>query len=206
MNYPSVLSGIAALSALDPTVSRWEARGDLEAKEQTMTVRRLGIPAIVVCALLAFTASASARPPERFTDTEWFSEVLAHCDGFDLLLTSTGTFDGTVFFDQSGLDVKAIIRGRINESLTNSVTGKTVVNRAVFQNFFTRIDGTDRFTHTVSGFDFHGQVDGRGPILLQDVGRKVFDPDTGEIVFRAGHTNIPEDPEEAEAVFCAAVA
>jgi hypothetical protein len=170
-----------------------------------MTVRGVLVPAIVGCAVLAFTGPASARPPERFTDTESFSEVLAHCDGFDLLLTSTGTFNGTVYFDQSGLDVKYIIRGRINDTLTNSVTGKTVVNRAVFQDIFTRIAGTDRFTHTVSGFDFHGQVDGRGPILLQDVGRKVFDPDTGEIVFRAGHTNIPEGPE-AEAVFCAAVA
>jgi hypothetical protein len=154
---------------------------------------------------LAFTAPASARSPERFTDTQSGSEVLAHCDGFDLIEASTNTFDGTVFFDQSGLEVKTIIRGRIDETLTNSVTGKTVVNRAVFTEIFTRIDGTDEFTHTVSGFDFHGQVDGIGPLVLQDVGRKGFDPETEEIVFRAGHTNIPEGPE-AEAVFCAAVA
>jgi hypothetical protein len=67
------------------------------------------------------------------------------------------------------------------------LTGKTVVSRAVFPDFFTRIDGTDEFRHTVSGFDFHG----RGPILLQDVGRKVFDSQTGEIIFRAGHTTSP---------------
>jgi hypothetical protein len=86
-----------------------------------------------------------------------------------------------------------------------ALTGKTLVNRAVFQEFFTRIDGTDEFTHTVSGFDFHAQLDGQGPLVFYDVGRKVFDPETGEIVFRAGRTNIPEGPE-ADAVFCAAVA
>jgi hypothetical protein len=170
-----------------------------------MTAHRLLVPAIVGCALLVLAAAASARPPERFADTESGSEVLAHCDGFDLISTSTGTFHGTVFFDQSGLDVRYIIRGRISETLTNSVTGKTVVNRAVFTDFFTRIDDTELFTHTVSGFDFHGQVEGIGRLVLHDVGRKVFDPETGEIIFRAGHTNIPDGPA-AEAVFCAAVA
>jgi hypothetical protein len=170
-----------------------------------MTPRRLLIPAIVGCAILAVAAPASARPPERFTDTQSGSEVLAHCDGFDVIEAFTATAYGSIFFDQSGLDVRAVIRVRGTETFTNSVTGKTVVSRAVFTDFFTRIDGTDEFRHTVSGFDFHGQVDGRGPILLQDVGRKVFDPQTGEITFRAGHTNIPEGPA-AEAVFCAAVA
>jgi hypothetical protein len=68
---------------------------------------------------------------------------------------------------------------------------------------------TADFTHTVSGFDFQGKVDGRGPVVFQDVGRKVlvFDPETEEetIVFRACHTTLPEGPE-AEAVFCAALA
>jgi hypothetical protein len=170
-----------------------------------MMLRRLLIPAIVGCATLAVAAPASARPPERFTDTQSGSEVLAHCDGFDVIEAFTATAHGTIFFDQSGLDVRAVIRVRGTETFTNSVTGKTVVSRAVFTDFFTRIDGTDEFRHTVSGFDFHGQLDGRGPILLQDVGRKAFDSQTGEIVFRAGHTNIPEGPA-AEAVFCAAVA
>jgi hypothetical protein len=173
-----------------------------------MTVRRLLLPAIVGCAVLGFAVPASATPPERFSFTESGTEVLAHCDGFDLILDSTGTFNGTVFFDQSGLDVKYIIRGRITETMTNSVTGKTVVNRGVFQDFLTRIDGTDEFTHTVSGFDFQGKVEGRGPIVFQDVGRKVFviDPETGEetVVFRTGHTTLREG-SEAEAVFCAAV-
>jgi hypothetical protein len=81
-----------------------------------------------------------------------------------------------------------------------------VVNRGVFQEFFTRIDGTDEFTHTVSGFDFQGKVEGRGPLVFQDVGRKVIatDPETGEetVVFRTGHNTLGEG-SDAEAVFCA---
>jgi hypothetical protein len=160
-----------------------------------------------VCSVAAVApATASATPPERFHFTESGTEVLLHCDGFDGNLDTTGNFDGTAFFDKSGEPVRFIIRGRITETLTNSVTGKTIVNRGVFQDFFRRIDGTRDFTHSVVGFDFQGKVGGRGPLVFQEVGRKVFDPETGELVFRAGHTNIPEDPEEAEALFCAALA
>ena len=155
-------------------------------------------------AALVLVPAASARPPDRFHFTESGTEALVHCDGFDGNLDTTGTFDGTVFFDRSGEPVRFIIRGRIHETLTNSVTGKTLVNRGVFQDFLRRVAGTDEFTHSVSGFDFQVKVDGRGPVVLQDVGRKVFDPETEEIVFRAGHTNIPEGPE-AEQVFCAAL-
>ncbi len=156
-----------------------------------------------VSAMLSATA-ASATPPERFHFSESGTEVLLHCDGFDVNLDTTGIFDGTVFFNATGEPVKIIRRGRITETLTNSVTGKTVVNRGVFQDFFRRIDGADDFTHSVVGFDFQGKVAGRGPLVFWDVGRKVFDPETGEIVFRAGRTNLVEGPE-VEAVFCAAL-
>ena len=174
-----------------------------------MKSRLLLLPAIVGCAALGFAAPASARPPERSSFTESGTEVLAHCDGFDIVLDGTTTIHETAFFDKSGELVKFIRRGRVEETMTNSVTGKAVVNRGVFQDFFRRIRGTDEFTHTVSGFDFQGKVDGRGPLVFQDVGRKivVFDPETGEetIVFHVGHDTLPDGPE-AESVFCAAVA
>jgi hypothetical protein len=165
-----------------------------------MTVRRLLVPLLVGCAVVGFAAPASATPPERFSFTESGTEVLAHCDGFDILLDSTGRFRGTEFFNKSGEPVKAIIRGRITETMTNSVTGKTLVNRGVFTDFFRRIRGTDEFTHTVSGFDFQGKVAGRGPVVFQDVGRKVVDIATGEVISRTGHSNVSEE------AFCAALA
>jgi len=168
-------------------------------------MRKLLITFGLCCvAAMAWATAASATPPERFQFSESGTEVLLQCDGVDIILDTTGTFTGTVFFDQSGEVVRLIRRGRITETLTNSVTGKTVVNRGVFQDFFTRIEGSDDFRHSVVGFDFQGKVAGRGPLVFWDVGRKVFDPETGEIVFHAGRTNLVEDPG-IEAVFCAAL-
>lgn len=167
---------------------------------------RLLVAAMVGCAVLGFAVPASARRPRTFSFTESGTEVLAHCSGFDLILDSTGTFRGKEFFNKSGETVKVITRGRISETMTNSATGKTLLNRGVFQDFFRRVRGTEEFIHTVSGFDFKGKVAGRGPVVFQDVGRKVFvvDPITGEevLVFRTGHSTLPEG-SEAEALFCA---
>jgi len=167
----------------------------------------LGLATVVAC--LGVAAPARARTPEHFSFTQSGTEVLAHCAGFDLNLDTTGAFYGTAVFDKSGDVVRFIIHGRIEETMTNSVTGKYVVNRGVFQDFLTRIAGTDQFTHTVSGFDFQGKVAGRGPLVFQEVGRKVYasDPETGDevVVFRSGHSTLAEGPE-AEAIFCAAVA
>ena len=166
------------------------------------------LPAIAGCAVSAFAVPASATPPEHFSFTESGTEVFTHCDGFDLILAGTATIGGITFFDDSGEVVKVIVHVRGTETYTNSVTGKTVVNRGVFQDFFRRISGTEEFTHTVSGFDFQAKVAGRGPLVFQDVGRKVYgaiNPETGEpeVVFRAGHM-FPEGLEP-DAVFCAAV-
>jgi hypothetical protein len=174
-----------------------------------MTARRLVVPLMAGFAVLGFAAPASARPAEHFTFTESGTEVFAHCDGFDLILAGTATIRGTRVFDQSGEVVKVIAHVRLEETYTNSVTGKYAVNRGVFQDFFTRIPGTDEFTHTVSGFDFQAKVDGQGPLVLQETGRKVYgavDPETGEpeVLFRSGHSTLPEGSQVDE-VFCAAV-
>jgi hypothetical protein len=171
-----------------------------------MVVRRLLLPVIVGCTVLGFAAPASATPPEMIHfPTESFSEPgFAQCDGFAIDLAGSESADLTVFRDASGEVTKVIRRGRVIETSTNSVTGKTLTNRGVFQDFFTRIDDTDQFRHTVVGFDFMATVPGVG-LVLQEVGRKVFSLDGEEIVFFAGQSNIPEGPE-FEAVLCAALA
>ncbi|HLM08076.1 MAG TPA: hypothetical protein VK307_00095 [Thermoleophilaceae bacterium] len=55
---------------------------------------------------MATATAASARPPERFHDSQSGTEVLVHCDGFDGILDIEGTVDGTVFFDESGEAVR----------------------------------------------------------------------------------------------------
>jgi len=122
------------------------------------------------------------------------------CDGFAIDLDTTDTTDITVYFDETGEVVKFLQRVRATDVFTNSVTGKTVVNRGVFQEVGTRVDGTDEFTTTLVGFQFMGTSPGEG-LVLQDVGRTVLSPE-GEIVFVAGQHKVRD--AEAEA-FCAAL-
>jgi len=160
---------------------------------------------LTALATLAFPAVASATPPERFSSSGSGSEPgFVHCDGFDINLDTSGTEDVTVYFNEAGEVVKVIVRSRATDILTNSVTGKTVVNRGVFQQIFTRIDGTDEFTHALVGFRFMGTSPGEG-LVLQDVGRIEYSPDEEEILFIAGqHFDVPGGPD-AEALFCAAL-
>jgi hypothetical protein len=169
-----------------------------------MTSRRLLLPLIAGCAAFGFAAPASATPPERFHDSG--SDADPHflqCDGFEIARVSTGSFDGTVYFDQAGDVVKVLVRNRATDVFTNSVTGKTVTNRGVFQELFTRIDGTDDFTHSLVGYRFMATSPGEG-VVLQDVGRIIYSPDEEQILFLAGQHNVPDGPE-ANAVFCAAL-
>jgi hypothetical protein len=170
-----------------------------------MMVRRLLLSVIAGCAVsvLGFAAPASATPPEMFSFPEGGSDPhFLQCDGFEIALTTTGTTSGTVFFDDAGEVIKVLVHHRVRDGFTNSVTGKTVVNRGVFQETFTPIEGTDDFTATVTGFRFMGTFPGEG-LVLQDVGRFEESPD-GEILFVAGqHDLLPEAAEPA--VICAAL-
>jgi hypothetical protein len=168
-----------------------------------MTLRRQLLPVIAGCAALGFAAPASATPPEMFSFSEEGSDPhFLQCEDFEIALTTTGTGNVTVFFDDTGEVSKILVRHRLRDVFTNSVTGKTVVNRGVFQETFTRIDSTDDFTATVTGFRFMATFPGEG-LVLQDVGRFEESPD-GEILFLAGqHDLLPEAAEPA--VICAAL-
>ena len=171
-----------------------------------MKARLIILAMLTALATLAFPAAASATPPERFSFSGSGSEPgFIHCDGFDINLDTSGTEDVTVYFNEAGEIVKFVVRNRATDILTNSVTGKTVVNRGVFQEIFTRIDGTDEFTHVLVGFRFMGTSPGEG-LVLQDAGRIVYSPDEEQILFLAGHHfDVPGGPD-AEALFCAALA
>ena len=168
-----------------------------------MKLRRLLVPVVASCALLGLAAPANAAPPEMFHFSESGSEPgFIQCDGFEIDLETTNTVDVTVYFDETGEVVKFLVRTRATDIFTNSVTGKTVVNRGVFQEVGTRVEATGEFTEALVGFQFMGTSPGEG-LVLQDVGRTVFSPED-EILFRAGQHNVPDGPE-AEAVFCAAL-
>src|SRR5438034_2356087 len=101
---------------------------------------------VLVTALMgamALAATASANSTERFTFSFSGSEPhFQQCDGFEISLDTTSSGSVIVFFDESGEVIKVIQQTRGTDTLTNSVTGETVVNRFVFEELFTRIDGT----------------------------------------------------------------
>jgi hypothetical protein len=155
-------------------------------------------------AALVWAATALAAPPERFHSDDSGSEPgFVHCDGFDIDLATTSAESFTVYFDGSGEVVKVLVRIRARDVFTNSVTGKTVVNRGVFQELFVRVGDTDEFTHSLTGYRFMATDPGRG-VVIQDVGRIEFVGQQEDIVFLAGQHHVPDD-ENAEEVFCAAL-
>jgi hypothetical protein len=165
----------------------------------------LTIFALSSVAAMVSAGSALAAPPEKFHTEDSGSEPgFIHCDGYDIDLETTGTEDFTVYFDGSGEVVKALVRSRATDVFTNSVSGKTVVNRGVFQQLFVRIGDTEEFTHSLTGYRFMGTSPGEG-VVLQDVGRIEYVGDQEDIVFLAGQHHVPDDAN-AEAVFCAALA
>ena len=170
-----------------------------------MRKRIVAVPILVGLAVLALAAPASATPPDRFHSSDSGSEPgFVQCEGFEIDLETTGTVDGIVFFNGSGEVIKVIVRTRVTDIFTNSATDKTLVNRGVFQQVFTRIDGTNEFTHSLVGFRFMGTMPGRG-VVLQDVGRIEYSPDEEEILFIAGHHfDVPGGPDVG-ALFCAAL-
>ena len=155
-------------------------------------------------AAAAFAATARATPPEMVHFSESASEPgFIQCNGFEIDLETTGTVDITIFFDDAGEVIRFLVRTRATDILTNSATGKTVVNRGVFQNIGARVEGTEEFIQAIVGFRFIATSPTEG-LALQDVGRFVHTED-GEIVFIAGQHHVPDGPE-GEAAICAALA
>lgn len=169
-------------------------------------MRKLTTAVTVGCtALLVWAGTALAATQERFDlDLSGTEPGFLHCDGYDIDLDTTGHESFTVYFDGSGEVVKVLLRSRASDVFTNSVTGKVVVNRGVFQQVFVRIGDTDEFTHSLSGYRFMANSPGGG-VVIQDVGRIEYVGEQEDIVFLAGQHHVPDGPE-AEAVFCAALA
>jgi len=154
-------------------------------------------------AALGWAGTALAAPPERFQQDMSGSEPgFVHCDGYDIDLETTGSESFRFYFDGSGEVQKVLVRSRARDVLTNTVTGKVVVNRGVFQQLFVRIGDTDEFTHSLTGYRFMANYPGQGHVL-QDVGRIEYVGEQEDIVFLAGQHHVPDG---AEPVFCAALA
>ncbi len=150
-----------------------------------------------VLLLLTFVPVSTSVAAEPLTFTEQF-EVTDVADCGDFLAIDQYLIVGrfTIFFDNEGNEVGLQIHVTIRGTVTNSVTGKSVPDRAdvtVFEDF---AEGTTTFAGKVYGIT----VPGEG-IAVLTAGKIVFDAD-GNVIFVAGpHQSF----FEGVTVLCAAV-
>jgi hypothetical protein len=171
------------------------------------TIRNVvALLAVGVTAVLAASTAKADAPLHFGPFTMSYSVIGMHCDGFDVLIEGAGTDSFTVFLDDAGETTKVIYRARYpHDVLTNTVTGKSIVVRAEFQEIVERIPGTDEFTTTIVGFRYLVNEPGVG-VTIREVGRIVFgDLEQTIVLWQAGKHDIALDAA-IEPTFCAALA
>jgi len=170
-------------------------------------LRRLLISVITVLIVaLAPLSSALASPPEFSVGELDFTFPIIGCD-FPVQGHLTATFNTSVHFDQNG-DFKMLIDRVVARdsqgTYTNLETGASISSSkgAGIDKILIEEDGTVRLVIT-------GMIDiialpGQG-LVLQDVGRLIFDTATFEILFSAGQFTAHGPLGSVEAL-CAALA
>jgi hypothetical protein len=164
------------------------------------------ITTAAVAALLA-SSTARANAPLQFGPfTDSYSSIGMNCDGFDVLVQGTETKRFTVFLDDAG-ELSKVIKydSAPHDTLTNTVTGKSIVVRGEFSEIIERIPGTDEFTKTVVGHRYLVTEPGIG-VTVRDVGRITYgDLEQTIVLWQAGKHDIVL-ASEIEPTFCAALA
>ena len=151
-------------------------------------------PLAVAAVLSILVAStASARAPEQTRDEFSFPTVNTSWCGFPILLTSTGSFTETVFFDREGNPVRYRLHSTDVTTATNPATGATLTGRQVVN----VAESPESATRTGVPIHFNRP----GGTTLIEAGRIFFDPNTGDVEFRGKH----QVSEGDFAAFCAAL-
>jgi hypothetical protein len=128
----------------------------------------------------AFAAHAVAPYIEQF-DFVVEGEPMAGCGDFEIIADGAGSNRITTYFDGSGAPVRVAFHGRYNGSMTNSVTGYSIMDSPSVANItFDLVQGTQ----TNIGAFFTVTVPGAGAVLME-AGRIVFDG-SGPPIFIAG--------------------
>lgn len=120
------------------------------------------------------------------------------CEGFDSLVE--GAFDEhvTTFFDAAGEPARFQIHVKRRFLITNSVTGETIIDRADWN---VKVDLAAQ-TVTITGKVFNA----KGGIRVRDLGRIVFNFETGEVLFQAGQQMARMGLDLHEPLVCEALA
>jgi hypothetical protein len=164
------------------------------------------IAGLVLTALLAASVASAGGPLHFGPFANSYSFIGFNCDGFDIQIEGAGTDSFTVFRDDAGDVTKVLDRARYpHDTLTNTVTGKSIVVRGEFQEFVERIPGTDDYMKTITGFRYLVNEPGIG-VSIRDVGRITYgDLEQTIVLWQAGEHDLALDAA-FEPTFCAALA
>jgi hypothetical protein len=127
-------------------------------------------------------------------------------DGFDVLAEGEVTDEFTIFVDSASEITRVVYRAQYpEETLTNTVTGKTIVDRGHFTTFFEPISGTGEFTYTTVGASYLVNEPGEG-LTIRNVGRITYADLAHTIVlWQAGKHDLAP-AAELQQTFCDALA
>jgi hypothetical protein len=153
-----------------------------------MKSKLLRVLAIACTLIMATVSPALAKPPEITTSESDFTDQVYDCGTFGLIEKVHTTERRTLFFDNTGTPVRVQVLFTYAGTLTNSVTGKSVVD-APDPQLYVRDYRTG--TLTISGLILSVNVPGEGIIGL-DTGKTVFDANWN-IIFQSGphHVLLP---------------
>ena len=142
------------------------------------------ITACCIAAPLALTASAPIVIEGTVTEQDG---VVGNCGDFLVLTNGTGTTRTTIFVDGSDVPTRILFQGRFRGTLTNSVTGASLVDAPSVANItIDLVDGTQ----TNVGPFFNITAPGEGGVYFQ-TGRIVFPLAGGAPIFIAGQQPPP---------------
>ncbi len=172
------------------------------------TIRRLCcfMTALAAAALLASSGAKASAPLQFGPFVNSYSFIGMSCDGFDIHIEGTETQRFTVFLDDAGQVTRVVkFDSAPHDTLTNTVTGRSIAVRAQFKESIDRIPGTDEFTKTIVGFRYLVNEPGVG-VTIRDVGRIVYgDLEQQIVLWKAGKHDLALD-QAIEPTFCAALA
>jgi len=172
---------------------------------QMRTIALFFVLAVVLALGLATSPARASGPLHDGPFMNSYDFIGFNCDGFDIRLEGAGTDSFTTFLDDAGDVTRVIYRARYpHDTLTNTVSGSSIVVRGEFQEVLNRIPGTDQFTKTISGFRYMVNEPATG-VTIRDVGLITYG-DLGQtiILWQAGEHELALDAA-FEPTFCGAL-
>jgi hypothetical protein len=148
-------------------------------------------------------AAVRAGEPEQFGPFVETGDFIGfECDGFDIRIQGTASTSFTVWFDADGNLERLLQRTRApHDTLTNTVTGKSIVVRGEFQEHVTYDATTDTWLKTITGHRYFVNEPGSG-VTVRDVGRIQYgDLEQTVLLWQAGKHDIEWDAN-LQPLFC----